>query len=171
MGTLRVKYDGPNGKQWVDVITGVSARTGFARRGSTAPAIAQNTWTAIPLDILHSTGPWPWTYNTAPRTVTCPVAGVYHLHASIATVAQNFPSGSMLTITINGSVQSRNVANCNHLYETLETDLDWPLAVGDTVGMTFVQEGLASYTGLRVIDTTASVDPASPFLSCWRFSY
>jgi hypothetical protein len=167
MGTLRIKVAG----QWVDVITGMAARTGFARRGSTAPAVNQNTWTPMPLDILVSTGNWQWTYNTAPRTITCPVAGVYHLHASIAVSGANFPTGSMVTITVNGSVQSRNVANCNHPYETLETDLDWPLAVGDAVGMTVVQESASPLTWIRVADTTLSVDPPSPFLSCWRFSY
>jgi hypothetical protein len=168
MGTLRVKVNGA----WVDVVTGMAGRSGFARRGSTVPAIPQNTWTAMPLDVLVSTSNWQWTYGGAPNhRVTCPVAGIYAIHASIATLAQNFPSGSFVTITINGLVKSRNVANGNHPYETLETSCEWPLIVGDTVGMTFTQEAQASWTGLRQADNSQSVDPPSPFLSCWRVSY
>lgn len=169
MGTLRVKVSG----QWVDVITGTAARAGFARRGSTAPAIPQSTWTALPLDVLMSTGNWQWTYAT--NLITCPVAGVYALHGSIAANAVLFPTGTMLTIVHNVGgttyTRARAVANKTHLYETLEASCEWPLAVGDRVGLTMVQEGVTSFTGVRVATDTLAVDPPSPFLSCWRISY
>ena len=71
---------GPNG-QWVDVITGTAARTGFWRRGTTNPQLSAARsrswrWTA-PLDrqlavvVRHN-------------IVTCPVAGVYAIHGSTA---------------------------------------------------------------------------------------
>lgn len=169
MGTLRVKSNG----QWIDVITGTAARAGFARRGSTAPAIPQSTWTALPLDVLMSTGNWQWTYAT--NLITCPVAGVYALHASIASLNTVFPTGTMLTIIHNvggtSYARARAVANKTHLYETLEASCEWPLAVGDRVGINMIQEGVASFTGLRQANDLQAVDPPTPFLSCWRISY
>ena len=169
MGTLRVKVNGA----WVDVVTGMAGRAGFWRRGSTIPTVASGTVTLMPLDVVVSTSNWLWTYATT--QVTCPVAGIYQLHGSVAAPGTAFPAGTYVLLmhypAAGGTIcRARTGAHRQNNYETLETNCELPLAVGDKVGLAFYHEQGSAYTP-RLQNADSGIDPYSPTLSCWRVSY
>jgi hypothetical protein len=170
MGTLRVKVNGA----WVDVVAGMTTRTGFWRRGSTIPSVVTGTVTNMPLDVLLSTGNWQWTISS--NIVTCPVAGIYALRGSIAAPGVAFPTGSIVMISHYPAAgggpytRSRTTAHRQMAYETLETHCELPLAVGDRVALGFYHEQGSNYTP-RLETGNNALDPFSPSMSCWRVSY
>lgn len=169
MGTLRVKSNG----QWIDVITGTAARTGFWRRGSTIPSVASGTVTILPIDVLVSTGNWTWT--VASNIITCPVAGIYAVSGSVSAPGTAFPAGSYVLIQhysgASGQItRARTGAHRQNNYETLTATCEIPMAVGDRLALCFYHEQGTAYTP-RLQNTDSSIDPYSPALSCWRVSY